>query len=92
MLPVEVPPDLVNTTVDPPVVKLFPAASLAVSVNVIPAPDCTVLVETLTKEVAGLMAPALTVTVGEAVVTDTPPMVAKIEVAVPAVTPVKTAR
>ena len=48
IVPVEVPPEFVKTTVDPPEVKLFPAASLPCNVKVMLAPEFTVVLETLT--------------------------------------------
>lgn len=91
MVPVEVPPLRLNTTVAPPVVRLFPAASRACKVRVTVLPDCTVAEETETMDVAELIAPGVTVMVGMVVVTGVPPMVAAMVVAVPATRPVKVA-
>lgn len=91
MVPVLVPPLFVKTTVEPPVVKLFPAASFALNVRVTALPDVTVAEETDKVEVTAEMAPGLTVTVGSAVLTKVPPMVARMLVAVPLTTPVKLA-
>ena len=52
MVPVLVPPEAVKTTAEPPVVRLFPAASLVWSVSVTPLPEATVPLETLTVDVA----------------------------------------
>lgn len=90
-VPVLVPPVRENTTVDPPVVRLFPAASLACKVRVTLDPEATVALETEIKEVAVAMVPGVTVTVGKVVVTAVPPTVAVIVVPVPTRTPVKTA-
>ena len=75
----------------PPVVKLFPAASFACSVTVVDEPVTTEANDTPTVDVATEIAPGVTVTVGIAVVTATPPIVALIVVAVPDVTPVNVA-
>src|SRR5207245_3341274 len=64
IVPVLVPPDRVNTTVSPPAVRLFPAASLACSVSVAVAPDTTVLLDVVTVDVVGEAVPGVTVTVG----------------------------
>jgi hypothetical protein len=48
----------------------------------------TVALATVIIDVAGEIAPGVTVTVGEAVLILLPPMVAEMEVAVPATTPV----
>jgi hypothetical protein len=92
-VPVLVPPEAENTTVDPPVLRLLPAASLACSVSVTALPDATVPLDTLTTDpVAAVeIAPGVTVTVGSVVVTATPPIVAPIVLALPAKTPVKIA-
>ena len=60
MVPVLVPPDWVNTTVEPLVVRLLPAASLACSVNVTALPDATVGAETVTSDCAVEMFPGRT--------------------------------
>lgn len=91
MVPVLVPPERLNTTVDPPAVRLLLLESRAVKVRVILAPELTVAEDTLTKELAKLIAPGVTVTVGKVEVTETPPMVPVMVVADPAVTPVKLA-
>lgn len=91
MVPVDVPPLRLNTTVAPPVVRLFPDASLACKVRVTVEPEFTVAEDTLIKEVLAEMPPGLTVTVGMVVVTGDPPMVAPIVVALPATRPVKVA-
>lgn len=90
-MPVDVPPELLNTTVAPPPVKLFPAASFAVKVAVIEEPEFTELEETETTEVVAEIAPGRTCNVGSEVVINVPPMVARNVVAVPATTPVKVA-
>jgi hypothetical protein len=90
-VPVLVPPEAVNTTVDPPVLRLLPAASFACSVSVTALPDATVPLDTLTTDpVAAVeIAPTVTWTVGSVLVTATPPIVAPMVFAVPAVNPVK---
>jgi hypothetical protein len=88
IVPVDVPPVREKTTVDPPVVIKFPAASRAVKVRVISEPEITVGLETATVEVAIEIAPGLTVIVGRAVVIVEPLMVAFIVVADPESTPV----
>lgn len=90
-VPVEVPPLRPKTTVDPPELKEFPAASRAVNVTEMLLPEATVAFETAKVELAGEIIPGVTVTVGFPVVTDEPPIVAVMSVAVPARTPVKTA-
>ena len=90
-VPVLVPPLAVNATTSPPLVRLFPAASLACSVSVTALPDVTVGLETDTVEVAVDTGPTVTVTVGSVEVTAWPPIVAPMVVAVPASTPVKVA-
>jgi hypothetical protein len=88
-VPVLVPPAAENTTVDPPVLRLLPAASLACSVSVTALPDATVPLDTLTSDPAVEIGPTVTWTVGSVLVTAAPPIVAPIVVAVPAVNPVK---
>jgi hypothetical protein len=90
-VPVLVPPEAVNTTVAPPVLRLLPAASFACSVSVTALPDATVGADTLTTDPAVEIGPTVTWTVGSAVVTATPPIVAPIVLGVPARTPVKLA-
>ena len=87
--PVEVPPALANTIAEPPLVSAFPAASFAVRVNVTAEPLETVGFDTVSIEVAGEIAPGITVTVGAVEVMLEPPTLALIVVAVPDVTPVK---
>ena len=77
--------------VAPPEVTKFPAASLVVNLRVTGEPELTEAAETVMTEVAALEAPGTTVTVGEAVVIEDPPMVAVMLVAVPANVPVKVA-
>jgi hypothetical protein len=91
IVPVLVPPEAVNTTVEPPVARLLPNASFACSVSVTALPDATVPLATLTTDPAVEIAPTVTWTVGSVVVTADPPIVAPIVVAVPAVNPVKVA-
>ena len=69
----------------------MPLASRAVSVTVTLLPELTDPEATLKVLWAADEVPVVTATVGEVVVTATPPMVALIVVAVPAVTPVKVA-
>src|SRR5438552_10867425 len=91
IVPVLVPPDRLNATVSPPVVRLFPAPSLAWSVSVAVAPDTTVPLDVVTVDVAVEAVPGVTVIVGRVELTALPPMVALIVVAVPAVPPVNVA-
>lgn len=91
IVPVLVPPDLVNAIVELPVEMLLPFASLAWSVIVTLDPEATVAEETDTVDWAAEIAPGVTVTVGIVVVTGVPPMVALTVVAEPAVTPVNEA-
>src|SRR5213592_2925896 len=91
MVPVLVPPELENTTIAPPVVTLFPAASLPRRCRVTTAPDVTVPFEIVTGDADGEIAPGDTVIVGALLVTGAPLIVAPIVVAVPASTPVNTA-
>ena len=91
IVPVLVPPDRVNTTASPPVVRLFPVPSLACSVSVAVAPDATVLLEVVTVDVLSDAEPGVTVIVGRADVTALPPMVAPMVVALPAPVPVNVA-
>ena len=91
-VPVLVPgPVVVNTTVLPPTVRLFPAASRACNVSVAVPPDSTVPLEVVTTDCAVLAGPGITFTVGDTVVTALPPIVAVMLFAVPASTPVKVA-
>ena len=89
--PVEVPPEFVKTTVEPPEVKLFPAASRPCKVRVMLAPELTVELDTLTTDCASEITPGVTVTVGSVDVIATPPMVPVIVVDVPLTIPVKVA-
>jgi hypothetical protein len=91
IVPVLVPPAAVNTTVDPPVLRSLPAASVACSVSVTALPDTTVGADTLTADRVVEIGPTVTWTVGSVVVTATPPIVAAMVVAVPATIPVKLA-
>ena len=92
IVPVLVPaPVVLKTTVEPPVVRSFPAASLAWSVNVAVDPETTVASEVVTTDWAVLIAPGVTVIVGNVDVTGLPPMVALMVLAVPARTPVNVA-
>src|SRR5437016_1419500 len=92
MFPVLVPlPVPAKTTVDPPVVRLFPAASLACSVSVAAAPETTVALDTVTTDVAGDTTPGVTAIVGSVEVTGLPPIVAPMVVALPATAPVNVA-
>jgi len=86
-----VPPDAVKTTVSPPVLRLFPAASFACSVRVAGFPEMTLPVDVVIRDVAAETGPTVTTIAGCAVVTAFPPMVEPIVVAVPASTPVKVA-
>src|SRR5207302_1838216 len=88
IVPVLVPPDRVNTTVSPPAVRLFPAASLACSVSEIGSASCREILDVVTVDALGDAEPGVTVIVGRADVTALPPMVAPLVVAAPAVPPV----
>jgi chorismate synthase len=81
----------VKAIVRPPAVSWFPAASFAVTVAVIFAPETTVPAETVTVDWASEKAPGVTVIVGRVDVTAEPPIVPLIVVALPARTPVKVA-
>src|SRR3989442_241171 len=56
--PVLVPPVAVNSTVGPPVVRLFPKASLARSVSVVMAPERILVTDAVTSDAAVETAPA----------------------------------
>ena len=91
-VPVEVPPLRVKATLAPPELRALPAASFAVRVTVVVAPELTEADDTAMTEVEAEMAPEVTVTVGTGeLVTDNPVTVAAMEVAVPATLPVKEA-
>jgi hypothetical protein len=71
-VPVEVPPELLITIVEPPVVRLLPAASLACNVHMITAPPFILLVaDTVTTETVLSIAPTVTLQVGNVEVTVT---------------------
>jgi hypothetical protein len=82
---------LENTTVAPPEVRSVPAASLACRVSVTCAPETTVGLDTLTRDVAVDAAPGVTVMVGRVEVTGAALIVAPMVVAVPANTLVNVA-
>src|ERR1041384_1826096 len=63
IIPVLVPPDALNTTVAPPVVRLLVTAPGAGGVGVAPAPAAIVALETVPPDVAADPAPAVAVTV-----------------------------
>jgi hypothetical protein len=94
IVPVLRPPEAVKTTVSPPLVRLFPAASLAWSVRVTVPPDATVGLETVTTEVLVETDDGETVTL--AVCTMATPLIvaetvfasATVELSVPVATPV----
>jgi len=90
-VPLDPPPERLKLTAEPPVVRLFPEASLACKVTVEVAPAKITAGVTLTVDLAKLIDPAVTVTVGKAEVRAFPAIVAPILVAVPAKTPVKLA-
>ena len=90
-VPVLTPPLRVKTTVSPPVLREFPAASRPCKVATIALPDATDAALSVTVEVTAEIAPAETVTVGDPEVTVVAFTVALIVVAVPARTPVKIA-
>lgn len=89
IFPVLVPPLRLKTTADPPVVRKFPAASLAVKVRVTVFPDCTVPADTLLTDVTVEITPGFTVIVGSVVVMAEPAIFAVTVVADPLTTPVK---
>ena len=89
MLPVEVPPLRVNTTVLPPTTRKLPAASFATTVKVIWLPLATFGLDTWTNDCEATAVPGVTVTVGSVVVTGVPETEAEIVAAVPETTPVK---
>src|SRR5947209_2048019 len=91
MVPLLTPPERVNTTVSPPVVRLLPAASLAWSVSVTALPEATVPDDRLTAEVAVETGPGVTVTDGNVEVTGELLISAPMVVAVPEATPVNDA-
>jgi hypothetical protein len=90
-VPLLVPPLMVKTIVRPPVVRRFPAASLAVSVAVEADPAWILAADKVTVDCARLIAPGVTVIVGIVEVTVEPLMVALTVVAVPAIKPWKLA-
>ena len=90
-VPVEVPPVRPKTTVSPPAVKLFPAASLACKLTLILEPDPTLEAAEEMVDVMADTAPGVTDTVGNTDRTVAPFTVALTVVAVPASTPVKAA-
>ena len=91
MVPLLVPPERVNTTVEPPAVRRFPFASFVVRVRVAVAPEVTVEAEVVTVDCDREIAEGVTVTVGRVLVTAAPPIEALIVVAVPEFVPVKVA-
>ena len=90
MVPVLPPPALLKSTVAPPVVIAFPAASRAWSVRVAPPPERIVPEEVETVDVAVAITPGFTV-IEVVEVTAFPPIVAWIVVAEPEATPVNVA-
>lgn len=76
------PPVARKVTVAPPVLRLFPAASLPCRVATTVWPELTVPAESVVKEVAVEMAPGLT-SIDAVLVTGEPPIVALIVVVVP---------
>ena len=91
IVPLLVPPVLENKIAEPPVVSVFPLASLAVNVSATVFPEVTVLLDTEITDCARDIAPGLTVIVGEILVTALPPIVAVIDVADPEFVAVKIA-
>jgi hypothetical protein len=91
IVPALVPPLKVNATESPPVVRLFPLASLAWSWSVAAPPDTTVPAETDTVDWLNETVPTVTVIVGKGDDTAVPPIVACTVAAVPAVPAVKVA-
>ena len=90
-VPLLVPPLIVKTTVRPPVVKRFPAASRAVNVAVEVEPACIAEDDKVTVDCDKLIGPGVTVIVGIVEVTVEPLIVAVTVVAVPAIKPWKLA-
>ena len=70
------PVERVNTTVSPPLVRLFPTESLACSRNVSLPPEAIEPAETDTIDWAVTAFPGMTVTVGGVEVTGLPPIAA----------------
>ena len=89
MIPVELPEAIWKVTLRPPVVRTFPLASLAVKIMEVLDPDASVLDPTTELERESETGPGKTVTGGAAERIDDPLTFTTIEVAVPAVTPVK---
>ena len=90
-VPVEVPPDRVNTTVAPPKLTLVPPESFPVRVIVTGEPEETVPLETETTAVEFEGGPGVTVIWGSVVVMFEPFKVAVREIVVPGVPPVNVA-
>jgi len=88
-VPLDVPAPNPKRTVKPPVVRLLPAASLAVRVTVVLLPATMLAAPTETIDCDTLAAPGVTVIVGAVDVTALLPMVAVMVLAEPAVAPVK---
>ena len=91
IVPFETPPDRVNTTVLPPRVSWFPAASLVVSVKLTLLPAVADVAETVNSELESESAPGVTRNVGKVLDTLRPLMVAPSVVEVPVATPVRVA-
>ena len=88
-VPLDPPPLLKNETLKPPEESVLLEASFAVSVAVTDCPEVTEPELKVTTELARLILPGETATVGRVEVTLDELMVAVIVVAVPAVVPVK---
>lgn len=89
MVPVLVPPVLVNTTVRPPELKVLPFESWAMTVSIEAVLNRILAKDTVTSDCDKLRGPGVTVMVGKVLVIALPPMVALMVVAVPATIPVK---
>src|SRR5687767_5658241 len=91
IVPVLVPEPRENTTVAPPAGMSLPLASFAWNVIVAVVPLCTEPELTVTVDIAGDTTSEATVIVGAVLVTATPPIVAPMERALPAVVAVNVA-
>lgn len=90
IVPVAVPPEVLKRTMPPPVVIVFPAASLASADIVVLVPEVIEVSWTASSVFAALGAPGVTVIVGGVVATGIPLIVALRLLAVPLIAPVKT--
>ena len=89
-VPVLVPPLVPKTTLKPPEVCTFPAASFAVSVTVLVPPEKTLFGETVTSELERETGPGVTVmVVGAGVLVTAPVLIVAPSETFPARIPVK---